>query len=366
MPLVAHGGRVGAITLNRLDFLVQPSSVAPASTITPAVQVRVRDAKGTVGAPGTTVTIAISTNPGGGTLAGTLTQPTVNGVATFNDLSINNSGTGYTLIASAPGLAGVTSATFTVTASGGATPWLKEDFSTYSSTANWISDPRGIYDLSDDVATSSMALDTTDGPTVDGVTLTQCAKYNYVGNNCTAQTLTRSLNLPSQVTELWLRMFVKHSSDFSIVGSGCGHPDDWKMVFGRLTNLACRFEFNQGAESNGLPLPWFFGGPGCANGVAALALHGGEADLVWDGTWHEYRWHWKIDTVSTNHKYIFNLDGTQIFSKTSAWASDANANGALLYGVSMGRNMDSSKNGGTMNVKWGYVAVFNTDPGWGY
>ena len=45
------------------------------------------------------VTLAIGTNPGSGTLSGTVTVAAVNGVATFSNLSINKAGTGYTLTA---------------------------------------------------------------------------------------------------------------------------------------------------------------------------------------------------------------------------------------------------------------------------
>lgn len=229
-----------------------------------------------------------------------------------------------------------------------------------------IADPRGIYSTGEDVQTNLMTLDTTTGANIGGLNLTQSMRYDYAGNNCTAQTIERNLVLPADVTEMWLRMMVKHSANFSLLGTGCGAPPDWKMIFGRLTNLACRFELLQGAAAAGPSLPWYFGGPGCANGAAALSLNAGTANNVWDGNWHEYRFHWKIDTVGTNHTYIFNLDGTQIFSKTSGWAVDANGNGSELFGISMGRNMDQSKNGGSMSVWWGYVAAFNTDPGWGY
>ena len=67
-------------------------------------------------------TVAIGTNPGSGTLSGTATVATVNGVASFADLSINRSGTGYTLAASATGLTGATSTGFTVAAGAAASP----------------------------------------------------------------------------------------------------------------------------------------------------------------------------------------------------------------------------------------------------
>ncbi len=109
----------GAASL--LAFTAQPSSAVAGSTLTPAVQVTARDTLGNVvtGFSGN-VTIAIATNPAGGTLSGTTVEPATSGVATFSDLSINRAGSGYTLAASATGLAGATSAAFDVAAAGGA------------------------------------------------------------------------------------------------------------------------------------------------------------------------------------------------------------------------------------------------------
>src|SRR5439155_13237473 len=62
------------------------------------------------------VTIALGTNPSGGTLSGTKTVTTASGVAAFSNLSIDKAGTGYTLQATASGLTGATSAAFSITA----------------------------------------------------------------------------------------------------------------------------------------------------------------------------------------------------------------------------------------------------------
>jgi hypothetical protein len=59
--------------------------------------------------------MAIGTNPGGGTLSGTLTRSAVAGVATFTDLSINQSGTGYTLRATSGALPAAQSSAFNIT-----------------------------------------------------------------------------------------------------------------------------------------------------------------------------------------------------------------------------------------------------------
>jgi len=60
------------------------------------------------------ITMAIAANPGGGTLGGTTSVGTVNGVATFSDLYHRQGGTNYTLAASSAGLTGVTSSAFNI------------------------------------------------------------------------------------------------------------------------------------------------------------------------------------------------------------------------------------------------------------
>ena len=62
-----------------------------------------------------TVTLSLVSNPGGSTLGGQVTAVAVNGVATFSGLTLNNVGTGYTLMATANGLS-VTTGSFSVVA----------------------------------------------------------------------------------------------------------------------------------------------------------------------------------------------------------------------------------------------------------
>jgi len=102
---------------SKLAFAIQPSNSPAGKSIAPAVQVAVEDTNGNViGGATTPITIAIGTNPGTGTLAGTTTVNAVNGFATFSNLTVSTTGNGYTLAASATGLTGATSNTFNVTA----------------------------------------------------------------------------------------------------------------------------------------------------------------------------------------------------------------------------------------------------------
>lgn len=85
----------------QLGFGVQPSNIGPGGVISPAVTVEIEDENGaTVTTSNAAVTIALGNNPSNATLGGTLTVNAVNGVATFNDLTLNNVGSGYTLVAS--------------------------------------------------------------------------------------------------------------------------------------------------------------------------------------------------------------------------------------------------------------------------
>jgi alpha-tubulin suppressor-like RCC1 family protein len=100
----------------KLVFAVQPSTTAPGKQINPGVQLAVLDPQGNlVESASTSVTLAIGTNPSGGSLSGTASTAVVNGIATFSDLSIDTPGTGYTLTASATGLNGASSAAFVIT-----------------------------------------------------------------------------------------------------------------------------------------------------------------------------------------------------------------------------------------------------------
>lgn len=101
----------------RLVFIAVPSMATAGTPLSPAVQVVARDTLGNTIASFTgSVTLTLATNPGGATLSGATTVSAVAGVATFSDLLLDRSGSGYTLAASASGVASAASAEFGVTA----------------------------------------------------------------------------------------------------------------------------------------------------------------------------------------------------------------------------------------------------------
>src|SRR2546429_3127795 len=83
--------------------------------ISPAVQLSALDPAGNLVPTFTgSVTVALGNNPGGSTLSGTTTVAAVNGVASFSPLTLDKTGTGYWLTATATGL-NATSSGFNIT-----------------------------------------------------------------------------------------------------------------------------------------------------------------------------------------------------------------------------------------------------------
>ena len=98
-----------------LVVTTQPGNTAAGAAISPSVVVEARDPFGNrEGGFAGTVTMGIGNNPGGATLGGTPAVPASGGLATFTNLTLNRTGNGYTLVATAPGLASALSAGFNV------------------------------------------------------------------------------------------------------------------------------------------------------------------------------------------------------------------------------------------------------------
>jgi hypothetical protein len=111
-------------------FINEPATANAGQTISDsqenptggAVTAELVDSNGNlVSTSGTPITVALSGGTSGASLGGTLTQYTQNGVATFNNLSVNDPGYNYMLTASSSGLTSGTSSAFNVYNFGSAT-----------------------------------------------------------------------------------------------------------------------------------------------------------------------------------------------------------------------------------------------------
>lgn len=96
---------------SQLAFVQGPTTGKVGATISPPVTVQVADALGIPVSGSFSVTIALANNPTSATLGGTTTVTTnASGLATFNNLTVNKAGIGYTLTVSSGGLSGLSGA----------------------------------------------------------------------------------------------------------------------------------------------------------------------------------------------------------------------------------------------------------------
>jgi hypothetical protein len=108
----------GGTTPDVLGFVSQPAGGTVAQTMTPAITVVARDTLGNTDVTFSgSVTVVLADNTAGAFLSGTKTVAAVSGVASFGDLSVDRAGSGFVLVASAPGATSATSSTFTIVAS---------------------------------------------------------------------------------------------------------------------------------------------------------------------------------------------------------------------------------------------------------
>ena len=121
-------GTPGATTLTanpmaptKLVFSTQPANTTAGQSMA-SIQVSVQNPQNQVATSDNTtqITVAFGNNAGGGTLGGTKTLTVTNGVASFTTLSVNATGAGYTLTATAPAtaFAAATSSGFNITPAG--------------------------------------------------------------------------------------------------------------------------------------------------------------------------------------------------------------------------------------------------------
>jgi hypothetical protein len=102
----------------QLVITQQPPSTVKVSTPF-SMQASIEDAYGNVVTTASgTVSVAFASNPTGATLGGTLTVTASQGVASFSNLAINKTGSGYTLQVSSSGLTSATSNSINVAKSG--------------------------------------------------------------------------------------------------------------------------------------------------------------------------------------------------------------------------------------------------------
>ena len=267
---------------------------------------------------------------------------------------------GSTIITgSAEGISDTTTVTVT-TPVGNLVPWLGEDFSTYTSTANLKTNPRGIYtdqflgDGNESSNTTQIFLDTTVGYPPSSRSM----RYDFPTINQSDYTIGVNMHLPTTATEIWVEVAARFSNTFTTLGPAAGNAD-YKFFSARV-NGSGRFMLFNGTYGSG----WQWGYPGNDQGANSdvVGYYGNAtypfslAGNPWDGNWHVYRFHMKVGASGAAEWWY---DGTKMPGFANANASVA----TNIYGLAIGRNMNKGTSH-PMSVWWGHIFVYNQNPGW--
>ncbi|MCP4985024.1 MAG: hemagglutinin, partial [Colwellia sp.] len=104
---------VSAGSATQVVFTQEPTAATAGTDFSPTITAEIRD--GSNNLVSSTANVTLSINSGTGTLNGTLTVAAVGGVATFNNININEAGS-FTLDVDSSGLTTGTSASFAISA----------------------------------------------------------------------------------------------------------------------------------------------------------------------------------------------------------------------------------------------------------
>jgi hypothetical protein len=341
----------------QLSITTQPSGTATSgSPLSRQPVVQLRDGSGaTVATSGVTVTAAIAT--GGGTLSGTLTATTdASGSASFSGLSISGSAGDRTLVFSATGLTSATSSTISLAAGTslgdgtGVAPVLLEDFSTYSSTADLLANPRGVWLSGEKQATQYIALD----PSVGYGSSSKSMRYDWpnVGSKAAEETIHPGfLAIPGRLTHVWVEFVVRFKSNFSVDANVANYGKEYKLAtMGDYTGGVGRWNIPEMQEGQ-----WVSGYPGNEAGFTSGTP---VPKSIWDGQPHVFRAEAKLGPDGI---FRFWIDGKLQVNKTGFATSTSHR---VIDYFAPGQNLNQGPMISGMQMWWHRIAVYDRDPGW--
>lgn len=264
--------------------------------------------------------------------------------------------------------------------SGSVPPSVEEDFSDYESTADLKADPRGIYQLPEDINTEFVFLDPTVGFDRSGKSM----RYDYpdrtaeggsgTSGRCGDYTISRSLRFPKDgsIPEIWIEVIAKTSVGFTTrapVSWGCTSDEGLKFLNGNVTPGD---RFSVGLRS-GLNPPntgqLWFGYPNNVTDPQGKVNFTASANAT-DGNWHVYRCYWRISSgspglASDDGAITCWVDGVMVVDepniRTTSTVGDTPP--TAFYGLALGRNMNQGPNH-PQSIWWGRVRIFETNPRW--
>jgi len=242
--------------------------------------------------------------------------------------------------------------------SGQPQPLFVENFSTYTSTADMISDPRDIYFI-EDANPSAISLDTTAGYG----TLSQSMRYIFPANEGgTDYTISRHMEwlMPGGAfpyTELWFKVVLKFDSLFTIEDPSVISEAPALKILHLMTpdDTGQRWGLNmEGGDSSTLNAE----GPYLDGNYDNFYISGSNVNSdLFDNNWHTLKYHIKYGVGDTDF-HEFWID--DIYQGNATSGTDQAAFGFMTLGANINQGPVLSQ-----SYWWGLVEIYDEDPGWG-
>ena len=264
-------------------FIQQPANTVAGSTITPPVTVQIFDTSDNPVNATFAVTVTLGNNPSAATLSGTKTVSAVNGLATFNDLSIDKAGS-YRLTASGQifsatstssnqfTITAPTSSAIAATAGSGQSATINSSFATAlqatvtDATGNPVSGVNVTFTAPASGASGQFANNTTTTTATTNASGVATASSFTANGTAGAYTVAASINLGSTVFSL-------NNLKANQVISVTTHAP---------ASAANNTQFNVAAtSSSGLPVSYSSSGA-CTNNGAAFTIAAGNCTVNYD------------------------------------------------------------------------------------
>lgn len=265
------------------------------------------------------------------------------------------------IVASAEGRSDTVDVAVTGGGGGGeVVPFLDEDFSSYTSTANLISNPRNIFATAEDLRTSQIFLD----QSVGYGSSSKSMRYDFpdrtaeggagTSGRCTDYSVSRMVKTDGR-KHVWVELWVRFSSNFVVrapTAWGCTSASEYKFLFGSVTGGTSRY--NLEFQTN----RWIFGYPG--NETAVVKDGSPAPSTFWDGEWHRFRFEFKVSSATGAADGIARA---WVDDQLIGDVSNVVINRTGLYGIMLGRNMNQGP-GQLQSIWWGRVRLYDSNPGW--
>ena len=276
----------------------------------------------------------LSFNPTSGQLSGTPT-------ATFTQ-------TTFTVTAT-DAMSATSSKTFALAVTTEVAPTLLEDFSTYTSTANFLTNPRGIWKMGvDGSGTDRIVLDQSVGYGASSKSM----RYDWPNNADGNQNTTIHpgfLYFPGNLTHVWVEFVVRFNPNFAVNAGEAGGAEYKLAAMGSYFGSSGRWNVPEMQEYQ-----FVSGWPGNEAGF----ITGPTPRDIWDGQPHVFRVEAKL---GPNGIFKLWIDGVLMVNQ-SGFTTDPSHNVIDCFGP--GLNLNQGPNFAGMQMWWHKIAMWSNDPGW--